>query len=89
MNSSESKRELLVRLSKIEGQIRGISKMIKDDKYCIDIIDQITATRRALDKVAMLILKKHINSCVTNAIKADKSDDIVEELINVIDKYIK
>lgn len=89
MNSSENKRELLVRLSKIEGQIRGISKMIKDDKYCIDIIDQITATRRALDKVAMIILKKHINSCVTSAIKADKSDDIVEELINVIDKYIK
>jgi DNA-binding FrmR family transcriptional regulator len=89
MNNSENKRELLVRLSKIEGQIRGISKMIKDDKYCIDIIDQITATRRALDKVAMIILKKHINSCVTNAIKADKSDDIVEELINVIDKYIK
>jgi DNA-binding FrmR family transcriptional regulator len=89
MNSSEKKRELLVRLSKIEGQIRGISKMIKDDKYCIDIIDQITATRRALDKVAMIILKKHINSCVTSAIKADKSDDIVEELINVIDKYIK
>jgi len=89
MNNSESKRELLVRLSKIEGQIRGISKMIKDDKYCIDIIDQITATRRALDKVAMIILKKHINSCVTNAIKADKSDDIIEELINVIDKYIK
>jgi len=89
MNNSENKRELLVRLSKIEGQIRGISKMIKDDKYCIDIIDQITATRRALDKVAMIILKKHINSCVTSAIKADKSDDIVEELINVIDKYIK
>ncbi|MBC7197001.1 MAG: metal-sensitive transcriptional regulator, partial [Deferribacterales bacterium] len=76
MNNSENKRELLVRLSKIEGQIRGISKMIKDDKYCIDIIDQITATRRALDKVAMIILKKHINSCVTSAIKADKSDDI-------------
>lgn len=89
MNNNDTKKEFLVRLSKIEGQIRGISKMIKDDKYCIDIINQITATRRALDKVAMMILKKHINSCVTNAINAHQGDDIIEELIDVIDKYIK
>jgi len=83
------KKDLLIRLAKIEGQIRGVSKMVAEEKYCIDIINQITATKRALDKVAMIILRKHINSCVTKAIKSNNSDDIVDELISVIDKYIK
>ncbi|MCB4204015.1 metal-sensitive transcriptional regulator [Deferribacterales bacterium Es71-Z0220] len=89
MFDDKIKKDVQTRLAKIEGQIRGISNMVADEKYCIDIINQITATRRALDKVAMIILKKHINSCVAKAIKSDNSEDIVNELISVIDKYIK
>jgi DNA-binding FrmR family transcriptional regulator len=89
MFEDKIKKDVQTRLAKIEGQIRGISNMVADEKYCIDIINQITATRRALDKVAMIILKKHINSCVAKAIKSDNSEDIVNELISVIDKYIK
>jgi len=89
MFDDKIKKDVQTRLAKIEGQIRGISNMVADEKYCIDIINQITATRRALDKVAMIILKKHINSCVAKAIKSDNREDIVNELISVIDKYIK
>jgi len=89
MFEQKIKKDIQIRLAKIEGQIRGISNMVAEEKYCIDIINQITATRRALDKVAMIILKKHINSCVAKAIKSNNSDDIVDELISVIDKYIK
>ncbi|UOD35421.1 metal-sensitive transcriptional regulator [Deferribacteraceae bacterium V6Fe1] len=89
MFEDKIKKDLQTRLAKIEGQIRGISNMVAEEKYCIDIINQITATRRALDKVAMIILKKHINSCVAKAIKSNNSENIVDELISVIDKYIK
>ncbi|MBZ4643622.1 MAG: hypothetical protein JG767_1231 [Deferribacteraceae bacterium] len=89
MVSEDKKKSILIRLAKIEGQVRGISNMVNEDKYCIDIINQINATKRALDKVAMIILKNHVNSCVTNAIKRDNSEPIIDELIDVIDKYIK
>ncbi|KAA0258368.1 metal-sensitive transcriptional regulator [Deferribacter autotrophicus] len=89
MFGEDLKKDLLTRLAKIEGQVRGIAKMIESDKYCIDIINQVSAVRGALDKVALKILKKHVNTCVVNAIKSDKSEEIIEELIKTIDRYLK
>ena len=68
MINEEVKKNALIRLKKIEGQIRGISRMIEDEKYCIDIINQITAAEKALDGVSKIIMKRHIESCMTNAI---------------------
>jgi DNA-binding FrmR family transcriptional regulator len=62
-----NKDQLLVRLARIEGQIRGIERMVEDDRYCIDILTQISAAQAALDKVALGLLDGHAHTCVVGA----------------------
>ena len=61
---------VLARLKKVEGQIRGIHKMVEDDRYCIDVLQQISAATRALQGVALHLLDEHMAHCVVNAVKA-------------------
>ena len=61
----------LVRLRKIEGQVRGIQRMIEDGRYCIDVLNQIAAVRHALDRVAMSLVDTHVRHCVLDAASAD------------------
>lgn len=86
MIDETTKNEAEVRLKKVEGQIRGISKMVTNEKYCIDIIHQISAAEKALDKVAKIIMKRHIESCVQEAIRSGDSDQKVDELIKTVFK---
>ena len=81
--------KILKRLRKIEGQVRGVHKMVEDDRYCIDILTQIAAVRAALDKVGLEVLKKHINGCVKRAIQSGEGDPIIEELMDVIKLFVK
>ena len=75
-------KEQIPNLKRIEGQVRGITKMIDDDKYCIDILNQIKAVRSAITSVEGKILKKHMNVCVKDVLKSVKEFDIkVEEII--------
>jgi DNA-binding FrmR family transcriptional regulator len=83
------KKDAHLRLKKIEGQIRGIMKMVDQEKYCIDIIDQITAAEKALDGVSRIIMKRHVESCVTEAIKRGKGKSMINELIDTVFKYNK
>ena len=78
--------EALKRLQIIEGQLKGIQKMCEEDKRCIDILNQISAVRAALDKVGKIILKRHIDNCVTNPNRnnGEKNKDLVNELMEVI-----
>lgn len=80
--------EALKRLTNIAGQIRGIEGMVESEKYCVDILTQISAARAALNRVAMLILKRHIRSCVSKAIKTGDSEgnEIIDELMQVLSK---
>ena len=64
---SASKDQLRARLARIEGQVRGISKMVDEDRYCIDVVTQITAVHAALDKVALGLLEDHLAHCVAEA----------------------
>ena len=80
------KNNALTRLKKIEGQIRGIMKMVDQEKYCIDIINQITAAEKALDGVAKNIMKRHIESCVTEAIIQGEGQTKIDELIETVFK---
>jgi len=64
----ENKPQLLNRLSRIEGQVRGVSQMIKDDRYCIDVLTQLQAVRAALARVEMEMLKDHLGHCIESAI---------------------
>jgi len=70
-----SKAARLKRLSRIEGQVRGIARMVEEDRYCIDIVTQISAVRAALAKVEEEILKDHIAHCVEHAIASGKADE--------------
>ena len=81
--------DALSRMSYVEGQIRGIRKMIDEDRYCIDILTQVSAVRAALNKVGMSILRRHIEHCVSAAVRSEdplKSREILDELMTVLEK---
>ncbi|MBI4302279.1 MAG: metal-sensitive transcriptional regulator [Chloroflexi bacterium] len=86
---SAKKEKLLARLRKIEGQARGIQRMIEEDRYCVDIAEQLTALTAAADEVALLVLKDHIEGCVTDAIKEQRGEPAIKELMEVIRKAIR
>lgn len=79
---------LLKRLKNAEGHIRGIQRMIESDTYCIDIIHQIEAVQKSLDKVKSLILERHLRTCVTTAIQGNDADErqrVIREIMQVFD----
>ena len=72
-------------LRRIEGQVRGITKMIEEEKYCIDILDQIRAVKSALATVEGKVLKIHLKACVKDALRSEKNfDEKVEELLKTL-----
>ena len=71
---SDSKDNYAKRLRRIEGQVRGIAKMIDDEKYCIDILTQVSAMTKALQSVALGLLDEHLSHCVVDAEEPDRSD---------------
>jgi DNA-binding FrmR family transcriptional regulator len=71
---TQDKAAVLTRLKKIEGQARGIHKMVEDDRYCIDVLQQISAITRALQGVAIHLLDEHLRHCVVNAVNAGGAD---------------
>ncbi|NOX97164.1 MAG: metal-sensitive transcriptional regulator [Nitrospirae bacterium] len=89
MINEDTKRDALERLKKIAGQVGGIERMIDKERYCIDVINQITAVKRALDQTALIIMKKHIETCVSEAIKKDNSRDKIDELLDTVNKFIR
>ena len=86
---SETKKSCLRRLSRIEGQVRGLAKMVEDDRYCIDVVDQVQAVVAALKKVQGEVLTDHIAHCVEHAIRSgDKraQRDKVAELVATLER---
>ena len=81
--------DVLPRLSRIEGQIRGITRMVENGRYCIDIIQQLTAARKALDKVSLKVMNAHINSCVSDAIRRREGEKKINELMQTINRFVK
>lgn len=75
---------LVRRLSRIEGQVRGIARMIERDEYCVDILQQTAALRAAVDAVSIMILEDHVRGCVRTAAERGESDQYVEEVIDVV-----
>jgi DNA-binding FrmR family transcriptional regulator len=86
---SEHKTKLTQRLSRVEGQVRGVSKMVADDKYCIDILTQISAAQAALDKVALELLRDHARHCLSNDhVHAQGTGDKADELVDAIGRML-
>lgn len=86
---TKEKDNLLKRLRRIEGQVRGIQRMIEQDKYCVDILVQIAAARSALDRVGLILLENHMRGCVARAIKNDDGEAAVTELTDVVRQFIR
>jgi DNA-binding FrmR family transcriptional regulator len=84
-----TKKQLSNRLKIIEGQIRGVNRMIDDGQYCVDILNQLTAIKGAINRVEMEMLRKHTVGCVSKAIQDEKDEETVDELLDVIFKLIR
>jgi len=82
-----SKEDLLRRLKKIEGQVKGIQRMVEEEQYCVDVMIQIAAVRAALNKVGTIIFEHHTRGCLKYAIEQGKVDEMVEELMQVMGKF--
>lgn len=76
--------QLLRRLRRIEGQVRGIARMIEREEYCVDILQQTSALRAAIDAVAVLVLEDHVQGCVRTAAERGEADRYVEEVLDVV-----
>ena len=83
----EKHRGQLGRLRKIEGQVRGVQRMIEDDRYCMDVLTQMRAIRRALAKVEEQVLTEHVRSCVTDAVRSGDARDREEKLQELMDVF--
>ena len=81
---SKDKGQLVRRLSRIEGQVRGIARMIEREEYCVDILQQTAALRAAVDAVSILILEDHVQGCVRTAAERGEADKYVEEVVDVV-----
>lgn len=87
----ERRGELLTRLKRIEGQVRGLHRMIEDDRYCIDVLTQVASVTRALQGVALGMLDDHVRHCVRAAVDdgPDAADQKIEEALEVIARLVK
>lgn len=87
-HSDKEKRNLITRLNRIEGQIRGIKGMIEKDTYCDDVLNQIAAVQSALNSVGRLLLEYHMRSCVVERLEQGESE-VIDELLVTIKKLMK
>lgn len=86
---SATKDQLVKRLRRVEGQVRGIERMVHDDRYCIDIITQVSAVQAALDKVALGLLDDHARNCVVGGAAAGTGEELTEELMAAVGRLMR
>lgn len=86
---SYEKDQILRRLRRMEGQVRGIQRMVEEGRYCLDIVMQLRAVTAAADSVSKEVLEDHIRGCVADAIKEDRADEAIDELMVVLSKAIR
>lgn len=85
---AEDKAALTRRINRIEGQVRGIGKMIDEDRYCVDILVQVSAARSALDALALGLLDRHLHGCVQRAVRTGEGDAAMDEAMDVVRKFV-
>jgi DNA-binding FrmR family transcriptional regulator len=83
------KTQLINRLKRIEGQVRGIQRMIQEDRYCVDILVQIAAIKSAIEQVALVLIEDHTRHCVSQAIQNNQQEQAISELMDVIRRLTK
>jgi DNA-binding FrmR family transcriptional regulator len=89
---TENKADLAKRLRRVEGQVRGIARMVDDDAYCIDVLTQVSAATKALQSVAVMLLDEHLRHCVADAVQSDddtEAERIISEASRAIERLVK
>jgi DNA-binding FrmR family transcriptional regulator len=89
--SDEQRRDVLNRLARIEGQVRGVQRMVEDDDYCVDILTQISAATTALDRVGLKVLDGHVHGCVREAIVGGgkEAEAKTAELLEAVERFAR
>lgn len=90
--NDEETTKIVNRLKSVEGHVRGIERMVENGDYCIDIVNQVLAVQRALQKVNGMLLDRHLHTCVTTAIRGDDPNErerVIDEIMSVIDTITK
>ena len=85
----ESKEDLIRRLKKIEGQVKGIQRMVDSDKSCVDVLVQVAAVRAAVNRVGTIVFEHYSRGCMRDAVENKDQEAAIEELIGVLTKFIK
>lgn len=91
MNCENTKEDILKRLNKIGGQIKGIQKMIESEKQCGDVLTQISAVRAATNKVGILLLERYSKNCILNSInsKENNNEEVLDEFLTTLKRFLK
>ena len=90
MMSDETKGKVETRLKKIQGQVAGVHRMVQEDRYCVDVLLQIAASRAALERVGQIVLRAHVETCVTHAVASKNDREIrkkLDELMDVLSRF--
>jgi Uncharacterized protein conserved in bacteria len=85
----ETKEDILKRLRRIEGQVKGVQKMIDEEKHCIDILTQISAVRAAVNRVGSLVLEKYSETCIQNAVSSEDKEKSIQEITRAMQTFTK
>jgi len=88
-SNESNKQDIIKRLKKIEGQVKGIQKMIEEEKPCAEILTQIAAIRAAINKVGGMVLERYSKTCIENALLTDDREQNIEDLVNTIQKFLR
>ena len=86
---AQDRDEYLRRLRRIEGQVRGLQKMVEDDRYCIDVLTQVASVTKALQGVAMGLLDEHLRHCVADAVRSDGGDEKLTEAMTAVERLLR
>ena len=92
MEHGYDKRKIANRLNRIEGQVRGIARMVEDDRYCIDVLTQVSAVKTALDSLALQLLEDHVGHCVAGALASgdrESADAKAKELLSAVERFAR
>ncbi len=87
---ADHKKQLMNRLKRIEGQVRGVQRMVDEEAYCVDILTQISGVIAASEKVAAMVVRDHVDHCVKESIRnEDQAEEKVDELVTAIERFLK
>lgn len=84
-----SKAEVVARFGRLQGQVSGIAQMVEEERYCPDVLNQISAAMAALEKIGFLLLRDHIGHCVVNDVDSGRGDETLDELLATIHRFTR